>query len=823
MRLLAKSIHSEHTEQDKEALTLPGHLKLGIEAVLSFQTIAREIVRAIALEMTPEKLIDTVAFAIWLHDIGKANEDFQAMVQEPSYRYHRDRLRQWYGINQPVANGRRKQLIRHEVLSAVLLREKRFWEWLQPAKTRVSSSAALLAIVGHHLKVEDNNALIVKVGDLEDLEVFTTRNDFEQCLQLGCRYFNLSTTLPHLRDRSGRNNSNYSGAILQEKTQKFADYCHKIDESIQDNFEKRKTIATIKVLTMAADLAASALFETERGDRNYNQWITEALQQRMSARELQQVIDARLKGKKRRDFQTKAIAKQARVLIVIAGCGAGKSLIPFGVFERKTREEGLNAKVFFCYPTTATTSQGFEDYAAPTEIENTLLMHSRARVDEQLKGLLDFYDDDEEDAKQKEANFVTRVEALKLWHSKLIYCTAHTVLGLIQNHRKGVYGFPAIACGAFVFDEIHAYPRDLFGALLHFLRVFRNVPIILMSASMTQQQQEAIQAVLGETGEEAEIVPGPVEIEELDRYRIVSLFDRQDWQDVVWEEAIAELQRGGKVLWITNQVADAQTLYGEAIGRFRGVCDRCLLYHSRFRYEDSVDRQKELIKAFRDEGAAFAVTTQIAEMSLDISATLLISANAPIWALIQRLGRLNRWIDEVEQDYRLKTGRICKAIVYPWEDKYPYEKEDLETGRNLVETLNGCDVNQSRLAEEMEKVSFSVPDFTESEWLRVDRAKPGSLMAPGYTIQVILKDDVAKIKAKPKKQWAIEAGKLAVSVRIPNNVNQWERDRSFKYYRIAPKADIHYHPEIGAYEPQKHPFLTQRYGHDTKRKTPAIA
>jgi CRISPR-associated endonuclease/helicase Cas3 len=49
-----------------------------------------------------------------------------------------------------------------------------------------------------------------------------------------------------------------------------------------------------------------------------------------------------------------------------------------------------------------------------------------------------------------------------------------------------------------------------------------------------------------------------------------------------------------------------------------------------------------VIEQFRKLGPSIAWTSQVAEMSLDLSATLLITDLAPIPAMIQRLGRLNR-------------------------------------------------------------------------------------------------------------------------------------------------------------------------------------
>ena len=71
-------------------------------------------------------------------------------------------------------------------------------------------------------------------------------------------------------------------------------------------------------------------------------------------------------------------------------------------------------------------------------------------------------------------------------------------------------------------------------------------------------------------------------------------------------------------------------------------------YHSRFRYMDRVERHREVVDGFSstEKRGLLAVTTQVAEMSLDLDADLLVTELAPVPALIQRLGRLNRRVNE---------------------------------------------------------------------------------------------------------------------------------------------------------------------------------
>lgn len=811
--LLAKSISVNSNENDKYALTLKGHLELGIIAAQAFRDIAAIICEKLDLNLTPEELIQTVILAIWLHDWGKANKDFQALMHRNS---NKSLLDIWYGINssQVLNYNKQRQLIRHELLSVIFALNKPVREWLNTA-ANTKFWYAILAVLSHHLKVKDYS-YFDNVG-YDSLQVYTDSQDFKEVLKLGCEYLGLKEQLPpfpkQFQDEQLRTESyNLGGGNLES-------LFIKLDKKWKGDLNHLKNTAVVKALVMAADLAASALLEQERGKYNYTDWIQNALAEVMTAQELQQVITQRLKGKPLLKFQEDAASKKSRVLIVIAGCGAGKSIVPFCVFKRLAEEEDLKAKIFFCYPTTATTSQGFMDYAVPTKMENTLLMHSRSWVDEQikLKNILKIYDDEDEEGNNSQtdevADFQTKVEALKLWHSKLVYCTAHTVLGLFKNHKKGIYGFPGIVRGAFVFDEIHAYPPKLFGTLLQFIRVFSKAKIVLMSASMIQQQIDAIQQVLAETKESAEIARGPQEIEDLPRYQLAAI----EKEALAWDEVIQELERGGKVLWITNQVADSQRIYTEAVDKFAKLSFhvQTLVYHSRFRYEDACHQHEKLIAAFRGEQAAFAVTTQIAEMSLDISATLLISANAPIWALIQRLGRLNRWVEKINGMYTLKTGRTCKALVYPWKKIKPYEKADLDTGTNLIKTLQNQVINQTQLAAEMEKIAIEAPSPEKCEWLQTWKATSGELMDAGYTIQVVLADDKTKILASTEKRY-LEVQKWAVSVPIQDSTASWDK-KTFKFYRVAPTEDVHYHPEIGAYNPKQEKFLQDRYGHKTEK------
>ena len=127
------------------------------------------------------------------------------------------------------------------------------------------------------------------------------------------------------------------------------------------------------------------------------------------------------------------------------------------------------------------------------------------------------------DAPRIESEAAIRIDSLESWSTPIVACTVDTVLGIVQNNRCGLLGWPAFAQSAFVFDEIHAFDDRLFGALLRFLRDLPGLPVLLMTASLPKAREDALRRVLQELRLEAfrqplVTIPGPSELENLERY-----------------------------------------------------------------------------------------------------------------------------------------------------------------------------------------------------------------------------------------------------------------------------------------------------------------
>ncbi len=717
------------------AYHLVGHTAAVVKSVTSLiDCLGDRLIEQFGLTCEFKTLRATARLAAYLHDWGKANDHFQMVV-----RHKRNPLEQ-------------PQLIRHEIASVLLAWE--FREWLQQCPD-ADFMVALAAAAGHYLKLGG------KLGkDTSDLgEVREGTGDtclywyvhhpyFRKLIRYGMKTLGLPKTIPAFKFSQRWE----IGEIKRDKRQAilnvFADW--QPDTAL---------LAVMKALLIAGDSIGSASAQVPI---DIHQWIKNELSETLTKTDLQKVIDARRGEHPLRQFQIDLKEKSTRVTMARAGCGTGKTLGAYNWAQK----HAIGRKLFFCYPTTGTSTEGFLDYVQD-EVESVLL-HSRSDVDLELARTGEEVDNGDETVNETDQ----KLSSFKAWGAKVSICTVDTVLGLLQCNRRPMYCFPAIANAAFVFDEVHCYDDALFGALLRFLKVVK-APVLLMSASFLPAQVEAIRAAVGEP---VEIVRGPQDLEEQPRY----CFHEVDEPD--WTRVQQELSEGGKVLWVCNQVNTAIAVYKHA----KSLGLNALLYHSRFRYGDRVKHHRAVVDGFKQDAPVLAVATQVAEMSLDLSATLLVTQIADPAGLIQRLGRLNRRY----------CGHALDAMFYPEDEKmigFPYSQDELGTGLALVRAFSG-EVNQAQLASWLEQLD--VPSQPKDHFVLLDgkwRTYPAPLREAGYTVTALLGQDKATIAT-------LRSGDLPrYTVPLPTkNVKGWERHK--KGYLIAPADQWGYSAELGAFE-----------------------
>ena len=191
-------------------------------------------------------------------------------------------------------------------------------------------------------------------------------------------------------------------------------------------------------------------------------------------------------------------------------------------------------------------------------------------------------------------------------------------------------GFTELAGSYLIFDEIHIYDRELFRRILFFIEWLIDkleVKVFIMTATMPTFMQNHIKQILNITNE---IRPSKADILKIKRHKIKLLDSAIDEQKDFIQ---AEINLGKSVLVVCNTVAKAQEMYAAI------KCDNKTLLHSGFNAKDRTQKEKEVQS---DDKPQLLVGTQAIEVSLDIDYDLIVTEPAPLDALLQRFGRVNR-------------------------------------------------------------------------------------------------------------------------------------------------------------------------------------
>ncbi len=184
-----------------------------------------------------------------------------------------------------------------------------------------------------------------------------------------------------------------------------------------------------------------------------------------------------------------------------------------------------------------------------------------------------------------------------------------------------------------IIDEIHIYDAYTFGLLLQTIECIRpfNTQFAIMSASLPNVLKNELEKVLPDYT----LIQEPAH-DEKQRHRI-------EIRDSLIEDNIEDIKEhfhnGRKVLVVCNTIAKAREIFSSLNDI---PAESKVLYHSQFILLDKKKKEETLESIGNREGGYIAVCTQIVEVSLDIDFDVLFTENAPIDAIIQRLGRVNR-------------------------------------------------------------------------------------------------------------------------------------------------------------------------------------
>ncbi len=203
----------------------------------------------------------------------------------------------------------------------------------------------------------------------------------------------------------------------------------------------------------------------------------------------------------------------------------------------------------------------------------------------------------------------------------------------LKGFEQGIFEW---AGAYFIFDEIHAYSPEVFAqikVLLEYAVNHLQVKVMIMTATLPSFLRVEIEKALGIY---SEIKADKILYESFDRHKVVL---KEGLLANSLGLIIDDLNAGTKVLIVCNTVIQSQQVFDH----LKDHAPNAVLLHSAFTGEDRTKHEKILKEGESDEDSVqLLVGTQAIEVSLDIDYDVIYSEPAPIDALIQRFGRVNR-------------------------------------------------------------------------------------------------------------------------------------------------------------------------------------
>ena len=321
-------------------------------------------------------------------------------------------------------------------------------------------------------------------------------------------------------------------------------------------------------------------------------------------------------------------------VLLTAPTGAGKTETALLWLKQQTKELGAT-RLFYVLPNRASINAMHKRLEADLGAEITAVLHGKI-TDFLYRTATNLEDSARKrslDVKHLREQFRTLARPVKTMTP--FQATKH-LYGL-KGFEKGWFEWVG-AC--FVFDEIHAYEPKVFAEIVLLIQTLTRqlgARVLVMTATLPDHLRAKLENALGP---HTSIRAADSLYASFNRHRVAVLPGRlADAIDRIAARLQSQNQFGQpcRVLVVTNTVAQAQ----EVFLALRGMVptDTAILLHGRFTTEDRWDKEQALQQS---ENIQLLVGTQAIEVSLDIDFDVIYTEPAPLDALIQRFGRVNR-------------------------------------------------------------------------------------------------------------------------------------------------------------------------------------
>ena len=463
-------------------------------------------------------------------------------------------------------------------------------------------------------------------------------------------------------------------------------------------------------------------------------------------------------------------------LMLSAPTGSGKTEAAL-LWSDKNQSETFGNRVFYVLPYTASINAMYKRLKQLVSDDKIGVLHGKAAyfVYQQLIDK-DYTSKNAAASARQELNLTRKI------------CRPYKVLTPFQLLKAffGIRGFEMqlaeMSQGLFIFDEIHAYDPHTTALILTMIKKLRedyDAKFCVMTATMPKFLKQMINDALGEL---TQVEMAPEDRDKFTRHRVKLLNGNIHDAIPQIEKRLSEEQR---VMVVCNTVKQAQNVFQE----LQHVTDNAKLLHSRFILKDRERIEGEL------ENAHLLVGTQAVEVSLDIDFDCLFTEPAPIDALIQRFGRINRKGEKGICDVHIsKEGGE--------NDKYIYSTDKVERTKNVFASVDVDALHESKIQNLIDEVYREGYDEKE-----LDKFKRANQLFERH-----LQDIVPFIENVSSRQEFNELFKSVEVVPECYEEDYWEKIENREYYearayiaQISDKQFARLHKDGQLYE-------TKRFG-----------
>ena len=590
-----------------------------------------------------ENLFDDLIFAALLHDVGKAASGFQAMLKG-------EEDDTWQGY-------------RHEILSSAVLSTL-------PESSRRQD--VLMAVMTHHMGMNDEaytGRSLAKYDPVND-----RWTPFKKRLsQLEAYWHELSSLLAALKQRAPRD---LGWPELPETPLDLSDPFallgsgeQRTSRRARRNVERRLPLTRVfmRGLLVGADhLASAAVTEENSRDEKIVGSIPE----------INQITSATFEFPLN-DHQ-KSCAKTKGSVFLDAPTGSGKTEAAL-LWAQANQSQEQSRHIFYVLPFTASINAMYKRLGDKSLFgeDAVSFLHGRSSY-----FLYRWLTESEPETDEKET--ARKVRQARQQTKELYYPVKVVTPHQIIMTFLGLKGWEKSLCeysgGLFILDEIHAYEPRLSGLLFEILRRLTGelgAKVCIMSATFPSVIREVLVEQIGEVRDVS------LEPAERDRYNrhLVSIAESSvsDYLSEIREK----LASGLRVLVVLNTVDGAMECYEALKESARNSC----LIHGRLIERDRQNAEERLMD--KEDPVDLLVGTQAIEVSLDIDFDALYTDPAPLDALLQRFGRVNRKplhkLRELSPEERYRKVTVCRS---QWPGTFPIYDRDANGKRLVARTLD---------------------------------------------------------------------------------------------------------------------------------------